>query len=81
MYEMVKNGEVDGCFEDIPVVGYKIASGQVDFKIIHEDPSGKYGFAALKGENQELLEAFNKGLAELKSNGGYDEIVNKYIKK
>lgn len=22
MYEMVKNGEVDGCFEDIPVVGY-----------------------------------------------------------
>ena len=33
MYEMVKNGEVDGCFEDIPVVGYKIASGQVDFKI------------------------------------------------
>ena len=81
MYEMVKNGEVDGCFEDIPVVGYKIASGQVDFKIIHEDSSGQYGFAVLKGENQELLEAFNKGLAELKSNGGYDEIVNKYIKK
>ena len=35
----------------------------------------------MKGENKELLDMFNKGLANLKANGKYDEIVNKYIKK
>lgn len=40
-----------------------------------------YGFAVMKGENKELLDMFNKGLANLKSNGKYDEIVNRYIKK
>lgn len=79
MYEMVKSGEADGCFEDIPVVGYKIATGQVDFKIIDENPNGQYGFAVLKGENADLLKAFNDGLADLKESGEYDEICNKYV--
>jgi polar amino acid transport system substrate-binding protein len=40
-----------------------------------------YGFAVKKGENKELLDAFNKGLKKLKETGEYDKILNKYIKK
>ena len=56
-----------------------VKTGQLNFDI----PCGKespasYGFAVLKGENQELLKKFNKGLANLKKNGEYDKIVAKY---
>ena len=36
---------------------------------------------ALKGENPELVEMLNKGLADLKESGKYDEIINTYISK
>ncbi|MBO6046464.1 MAG: transporter substrate-binding domain-containing protein [Erysipelotrichaceae bacterium] len=81
MYEDLKNGEVDALFEDTPVIKYAIATGQQDFKLPCENESPcEYGFAVKKGENAELLAAFNKGLANLKANGKYDEIVDKYTK-
>ena len=39
---------------------------------------GQYGFAVKKNTNAELIEKFNKGLANLKSSGKYDEILEKY---
>jgi polar amino acid transport system substrate-binding protein len=33
----------------------------------------------LKGENKELLEKINNGLAELKKDGTYDEILKTYL--
>ena len=79
MFEKVKSGEAAACFEDYPVLKYMVKTGQLNFDI----PCGKespayYGFAVLKGENQELLKKFNKGLANLKKNGEYDKIVAKY---
>jgi polar amino acid transport system substrate-binding protein len=40
-----------------------------------------YGFAVKKGENKELLAAFNEGIKKLKETGEYDKILAKYIKK
>ena len=40
-----------------------------------------YGFAVKKGENAELLAMFQAGLANIKANGKYDEIVAKYTKQ
>ena len=37
------------------------------------------GYDDLKGKNKELLDAFNKGLKELRDSGDYDKIVNKYL--
>ena len=37
-----------------------------------------YGFAVKKGSSPELLEMFNAGLANIKENGTYDEILAKY---
>lgn len=82
MFQDVIYGNTAACFEDYPVLGYEISRGLdlvIPFEEIAEPTS--YGFAVMKGENSELLNMFNKGLSNLKANGKYNEIVNKYIKK
>ena len=84
MYQDVKAGNSVACFEDTPVMGYAISTGAVDLKIIAEaeadgDFATPYGFAVKKGENADLLQKFNDGLANIKANGTFDEIVAKYI--
>lgn len=80
MYQDVITGNTVACFEDQPVMAYGISQGN-GLKIVEEekdDFSTPYGFAVLKGHNSELLEMFNKGLADIIENGTYDEIVAKY---
>lgn len=82
MFQDVIYGNTAACFEDYPVLSYEISRGLdlvIPFEEIAEPTS--YGFAVMKGENSELLDMFNKGLSNLKANGKYNEIVNKYIKK
>lgn len=83
MYEDVKAGNSVACFEDYPVIGYAISQGQ-PFKMIGGKQAGNsYGFAVQKDNatGKELLEKFNAGLANVKADGTYDEILNKYIKQ
>lgn len=81
MYEDVKAGNSVALFEDYPVVGDAIASGQ-PFKMVTEMEKGSsYGFAVKKGENAELLGMFDAGLANIKKSGKYQEILDTYIKK
>ena len=80
MYQDVVTGNSVACFEDQPVMAYGITQGN-GLKIAAEEQenfSTPYGFAVLKGQNQELLEMFNTGLANIIENGTYDEIVAKY---
>ena len=80
MYQDVITGNSAACFEDQPVMAYGITQGN-GLKIIAEEQesfSTPYGFAVLKGQNAELLEMFNKGLANIIDNGTYKEIVAKY---
>ena len=51
----------------------------LELKVVGEviDPK-PYGFAVKKGENAELIAMFNAGLADIKANGVYDEILAKY---
>ena len=63
----------------LPAEQYAIQTG-TKLKIVTKPAqSGYYGFAVMKGKNQELLHKFDDGLAKLKKNGGYDKIVNRYI--
>ncbi|WKY47524.1 transporter substrate-binding domain-containing protein [Eubacteriaceae bacterium ES3] len=81
MYEDVKAGNSVAMFEDYPVVGDAIVNG-MPFKIVTEMERGSsYGFAVKKGENAELLAMFNAGLANLKANGKYQEILDTYIQE
>lgn len=79
MYEDVKSGNSVACFEDYPVIAYAINQGQ-PLKLVGDKQQGSsYGFAVKKGENAELLEKFNAGLKNLKENGKYQEILDKYL--
>ena len=81
MYLDVRSGNSAACFEDYPVMGYAITQG-VGLKMVTEKEQGSsYGFAVNKGQNAELLEMFNAGLANVKESGKYDEILNTYIQE
>jgi len=81
MYQDVMSGNSVACFEDYPVIGYEITRG-LDLNLpVEMEMGSRYGFAVLKGENAELLELFNAGLENMKANGTYDEIINRYISK
>lgn len=83
MMQEVKNGNADVTFEDYPVIAYMISvDPNSNLKIIgNKITKQNYGFAVKRGNNTELVEAFNDGLKKLKASGEYDKIVGKYIKK
>ena len=79
MYQAVINGTAVACFEDFSVIGWAIKNDNVALKTVGEvvNPC-YYGFAVKKGKNAELIEMFDKGLANIKANGEYDKILAKY---
>lgn len=81
MYDDVKAGNSVAVFDDYPVLAYGVSQNN-GLKIVTEKEQGSsYGFAVNKGQNQDLLAAFNDGLAKLKANGEYDKILDKYLAK
>ena len=44
-----------------------------------ENEGADYGLAVFSTDKQEFLDMFNKGLANIKANGKYDEIIKKYL--
>ena len=80
MFQEVANGNADALLEDYPVISYAIAQSNLDLETVGERLNDdQYGIAVLKGENADVLEKINTGLANLKENGKYDEILNKYL--
>ena len=79
MHDAVMNGWNDACFEDFSVIGWTIKSKEFSLKVVGDvlNP-GYYGFAVKKGKNAELVEMFNRGLANIKESGEYDRILRKY---
>nr|WP_236692283.1 ABC transporter substrate-binding protein/permease [Holzapfeliella floricola] len=81
MYQDVLTGNSAGLFEDMPVITYAINQG-TPLKVSSEaNTTGQYGFSVKKGQNKELLDAFNKGLEKIKQSGEYDQIVSRYLGK
>lgn len=81
MYEDVNTGNSIACFDDLPVLRYVIDQTN-SLKLVNEDMKemgGSYGFAVSKGKNAELMEKFNAGLANLRANGKYEDILEKYL--
>ena len=81
MYMDVTSGNSVACFEDYPVMGYQIAKGSNLKMVTDMEQGSSYGFAVMKGKNAELLAMFDKGLENIKANGKYQEILDKYIKE
>ncbi len=79
MYQAVIQGTNSACFEDDPVARYSIQSQNLALKVAGDVVNAKpYGFAAKLGENAELISMFNAGLANIRANGVYSQILEKY---
>ena len=79
MYDSLNTGSIDAVMDDEPVIKYSISQGQKLKTPIAGTPIGETAFAVKKGSNSELLEKFNKGLANLKANGEFQKILDKYL--
>ena len=45
-----------------------------------ESEGAPYGFAIMDKKNQELLDMFNAGLKNIRADGTYQKILDKYLK-
>ena len=81
MYQAVTGGQCVACFEDTPIMQASIKDGGLALKVLDgtANAGGDYGFAIFNADNQKLIDMFNAGLANIKANGKYDEILAKYL--
>lgn len=81
MYQDVVLGNSAACVEDTPIMADSIKTGDLPLTILEDtaNEGADYGFAIMDESKQELLDMFNAGLADIKANGTYDEIVAKYV--
>ena len=82
MYQDVILGNSAACVEDTPIMACSIKEGDLALKIPEgmESEGAPYGMAIMNENNKELLDMFNAGLANIKANGKYQEILDKYLK-
>lgn len=72
-------GDVQAALQDLPVNGYRAATAPDQFVVTETFSTGEqYGFAVRKDDTA-LLDALNKALGEIKSDGTYDEIYNTWF--
>ena len=79
MYDSLNTGAIDAVMDDEPVLKYSISQGQKLKTPIEGTPIGETAFAVKKGNNPELIEMFNNGLANLKASGEFQKILDKYL--
>lgn len=80
MYQAVEGGQAVACFEDTPIMKASIKDG-VKLQVLDAtaNEGSNYGVAIFDSANQEFLDQFNAGLKNIKANGKYDEILEKYL--
>nr|WP_280525970.1 transporter substrate-binding domain-containing protein [Fusobacterium mortiferum] len=89
--EALDNEEVDAIFsgmsisearkeiDDVIFVEYNIANGLKVKMSLGEEDYSECAVMVKKGKNKEFIEVINRGLSNLKKNGKYEEIINKYL--
>ena len=80
MYNSLAAGSVNAVMDDEAVIQYAIQQGQDLSLDIPGEPIGSFGFSVKKGSKYEyLVDDFNKALAEMKEDGTYEKIMNKWF--
>ena len=82
MYQDVILGNSVACVEDTPIMAASIKEGGLELQIPEgmESEGAPYGLAIMDEANKELIDMFNAGLKNIRENGKYDEILDKYLK-
>ena len=81
----IEEGEADAVADLLPALldlkaVIEKKSDNADLKILSLQKGEALVFAVSRGQNQELLRAFNRGLRKLKESGEYEELCEKYEK-
>lgn len=80
MYEDVSAGNSQVLIEDDAVISYAISSGVHDLRLVGEEQAiSSLALAVKKDQNQEFLKLFNTGLANIRANGTYDDIIASFF--
>ncbi len=78
-FAALQAGNVDAVVNDLPVSTELLKEDDRGMEIVAQIPTGEqYGFGVSK-DNPGLLAAINKALAELRADGTYDEIYQKWF--
>ena len=78
LFAAISSGQIAGILQDLPVNSDR-ATKDENVKVVGTIPTGEqYGFVVAK-ENTELQEKLNTALAEVREDGTYDELFEKYF--
>lgn len=77
MFQAIKAGQVEALLQDLPVNLDHTKDGEFEVVETYETDE-QYGFAIKKG-NTQLVDDVNGALDEMREDGSYDEIYNKYF--
>lgn len=79
LWPALQAGQIDAILQDQPV-NLEHEKADSDYRIVEEyDTDESYGFAFAKGEKDELREAINTALQELRDSGDYDTIYDTFF--
>ena len=78
MFLSLASGDIDAILQDLPVNGFRSTQDDA-FVVTAKFPTGEqYGFASSL-DNVDLIDDINSALADMRDDGGYDEIFEKYF--
>lgn len=79
-FQALGNGDIDAIVNDGPTSADIIkANPGLDVVLVGEPFTDEFYGIAVRKERQDVLEAVNKGLAQIKENGTYDQIYDKWF--
>jgi polar amino acid transport system substrate-binding protein len=79
-YNDVTSGNSVAVFDDYPILAYAIATGNSGLKTVtDQEKASSYGMGVQKGQNPELVTAFNEGLKNVIEDGTYQDILDEYL--
>jgi ABC-type amino acid transport substrate-binding protein len=77
-FSALENGQIDAVINDFPVSAYRAETGGGSLEVVQTIPTGEqYGLAF--PTNSDLLEPTNKALEEIKKDGTYAKIYEKWL--
>lgn len=79
LWPAMQAGQIDAILQDQPV-NYVHEQDDSAYKIVETyETDESYGFAFSKGEKQQLLDAVNQALQEVRDSGEYQEIFDEFL--
>lgn len=78
-FNALQAGKVDAVISDLPVEKWMAKTSFTNVKVIEEVPTGEQYGVVVSKDNPELTKALNKALAEIKADGSYQKLLDKYF--